>query len=559
MKFTKSSPDSILKNRTVIPRWKPPKQAIEVSSFAPGLLLWRKASGSPWIKHLTSTYEQFPSPYTANELYETALMYGSVEELPPSVFEMSKQLRSSVVSSHIAQTHYLVPVHLQSTGDAVGDAVDAHDKVARLEIHRLRRQLADNPDRPFGWSELARNFLVVGEKDKAIRCMHAALKLVKNNRYLCRAATRLFVHVKDVDRALGLLKSEPTLKHDPWLLSAEIAASSVAHKQSRYLDVAKRLVTSNTFTDNQISELAAALGTVELLNGSNKRAKIMFSKSLIAPTDNSLAQAQWAVEQDSKIIIPQTAWETPASYEAKTLALRQSHDWERALQTCAAWLADEPFSTRPAMIGSYLGFRPEHALISEKFATAGLRSDNSNTALLNNRAVARVYQGKIDDAYTDIQEALMHGSGREDAHLMATLGLIAFRSGMPELGRELYEMSINWFLQSKNRVSVFSAMLYLLREEMRIDQASIPLAKDIAQRVVRSPIVMHSPELVGLAELVLEEALAAENTGNIRAITEHVAPASPEEFNHFASLFHIPEKAKHRQAHLMNYPDLLNG
>lgn len=542
MKFTETAQDAALKDRTVIPRWKSPQQSIETYSFDKAKLLRRTQLGTPWIKHLEANYSRSPSPSTANELYEIASLYGHSENLPQDVKILAKTQQNPA--------KLLFAMECGASPEIpklpLGDTVDVHDAAARNEIHRIRKLLADNPARPFCWSELARHFLIVGEQEKAKRSIMAALKLAKHNTYLVRAATRLYIHVHEPDRALSLLRSNPSMKIDPWLLAAEIAASSHISKQSRFINEAKLLVKSNHFGSHQISELASAVGTVELDHGSIKRAKVWFTQSLLAPTDNSLAQAQWANEQDTNIIIPAAAWETPASFEAKTLASRQTRNWNDALQACAAWLTDEPFSLRPALMGSYLGFRPESYAMAEQFASAGLRCDSTNIGLLNNRAVARAYQGKIQEAYADVKTALEHASGRNNPHLMATLGLIAFRSGMTELGRNNYKLCISWFSHSKDRDSVAAATLHLLREEMRIDQTAIAYSVETAQRIAKLPGVMRNPEIIGMTELLLEEARDAANTKRDPNYPMLVAPASSNEFYHQASLFQVPEKAKQR-------------
>lgn len=552
MKKNKNSIHALLKDRAVIPKWKPPQQAVETYSIDKEVMNKRMQSGSQWIRHLESTYEQAPTTITSNELYETALMYGNfnlqspiVKKLPQKVLGAPNKLSTSPLQYGAAPT--TPPLIL-------GESVDVHDKVARQEISRLRKLLGSNPARPFCWTELSRNYLVLGEKDKAIRSMNAALQLAKHNRYLCRVATRLFVHVNDVDQALHLLRREPSIKNDPWLLAAEIASSSISNKQSKLIDSAKKLITSDKYNKNQLSELASAVGSVELMHGTIKRAKELFQTSLIAPTDNSLAQAQWAVEQDSKIVIPATAWQTTTSYEARTLASRMAHDWRNALHTCASWLADEPFSERAALIGSYLGFRPEHAAIAEQFATAGLRCASDNISLLNNRAVARVYQGKLEDAYKDVQEALLHKKARDNAYLMATIGLIAFRNGMHEFGRKCYGKSIGWFSDQKDSAAVASAILYLLREEILIDKTVIPQAVEMAKRISKLPILLKHPEIAGMTQLVFEEARAGTNnnlTPNRNSI------ASEVEFNYCASLFHLPTKAIQIGTRFENYTDLI--
>jgi len=195
--------------------------------------------------------------------------------------------------------------------------------------------------------------------------------------------------------------------------------------------------------------------------------------------------------------------------------------------------------------------------MAEQFANAGLRCDSTNISLLNNRAVARAYQGKIKEAYSDVRAALEHNSGRNSPHLMATLGLIAFRSGMPDLGRENYGLCIAWFSHSKERDSVAAATLHLLREEIRIDRSVIPFSVDMAQRIAKMPVAMQQPEIIGMTELLLEEARAAANTDLTHNNLGLAAPASPSEFSHQASLFCIPEKAKKRISGLGDYSKLI--
>lgn len=515
----------------------------------------RQTGVDPWLKRLTNSFERRPNPSTASELYETALLYGKVEQLPREIAHQVGSLRHAISLPTGSSLQYGASQEIPSLD--LRETSNVHEESARKEIGRLRKLLAENSARPFCWSELARHFLIVAENKKAIRCMQAALQLAEGNRYLCRAAARLFVHTQDPDRALGLLRAEPQIKQDPWLLAAEIAISSITRKKSRLVDAGQRLVGSEGLSHNQLSELAAALGTIELDHGAIKKAKSLFSKSLIEPTENALAQAQWAVEQNSKILIPQSAWNTPASFEANALASRRAQNWNHALEACAAWLADEPFSGRPALMGSYIGFRPEHVRTAEQFATAGLRRDNSNHTLLNNRAVARVYQGKVAAAYEDVEAALALIPARDSAHLMATLGLIAFRAGMPNDGRKFYETSISWLSQTKQPTGVASAILHLLREEVRIDQSVIPEAVDIVKKISNSPAVFREPEIKGMTELFFEEVALWKNKNSGASTNFEVSPGSPDQFNYFASLFNVPEKAKLSVPTIKDFASLL--
>jgi tetratricopeptide (TPR) repeat protein len=500
----------------------------------------RDKVGDSWVRRLISRYEQTHSESVATELIETARLYGKKSSLPAGL--AGKDEECEIVDDDFRRDELVL-----------GEAVDIHEKHSRREIARLRRAVADDPDRPFCWSELSRHFLVVGEKKKSARCMHAALKLAKNSVYLKRSAARLFVQTDDVDLSLHLLRSMPNFKSNPWLLAAELATTSLIQRKSKFVDDAHRLLSSGRFPDREVSELAAALGTLELENGSVKRAKSLFKTSLSDPTENSLAQAQWAFERESKIVIPNSAWLTPEPHEASTLASRQCYEWSEALRTCAAWLADEPFSVRAALMGSYLGFRPEHTSVGEQFATAGLRCDSSNFMLLNNRAVARTYQGKIDEAYSDVSMALQCGGAREDAHLIATLGLIAYRSGQPELGRVFYGWSISWFRHLQDRTSILYAILYQLREETRHDRTSIGFATDVAKRIKLSSFALRKPELVGLADLLIQEVSDFDDASSGGMNISVSNNFGRDDLFQQASLFKVPDVAKQRILQVNEY------
>ena len=394
----------VLNFRVVIPSWKAPDQAIEKSSSDQTLLLKRKKNATKWLKELMSAYEQNPTDHGATELYEVASLYGEIAQLPKSIANLPHLSKLKIKAHKNSSLWELNPLR-DGLDFSLGEEIDVHKQSAIAGIGKFRKLLISNPSRPFCWSELARHYLVVGEKEKAIRCMQTAMHLTKNNRYLSRAATRLFVHVKEHERALELLRSEPSLKNDPWLLSAEIATSAFANKQSTNIKTAQQLLISGRYNNYQLSELAAAVGTVEIEHGATKKAKNLFNTSLITPTANSLAQAQWAVGQDSSIVIPASAWQTPDSYEASTLVARQERNWTKAIMECAKWLADEPFSIRPIYMGSYISFCPNLYSTAEKFANAGLRCDPNNTTLLNNRAVARAYLGRLDEAFIDVKTA----------------------------------------------------------------------------------------------------------------------------------------------------------
>jgi hypothetical protein len=125
--------------------------------------------------------------------------------------------------------------------------------------------------------------------------------LAPDNRYVLRSLTRFWVHQAEPDLALHFLSKFAATRRDPWLLAAQMAAEDVAHKGPSNWREAKRILSAEQFSDFELTELAAAFGTLELQAGSHKLARKMFRRSLTAPTENSVAQVQWASRRDSMI------------------------------------------------------------------------------------------------------------------------------------------------------------------------------------------------------------------------------------------------------------------
>jgi len=528
--------EGVLSNRTVIPKWKAPEKAIERDQPNDLILNRRKAALDKWHQKLLSTYKQAPSTYSANELFELSTIYQGDTKLSKDILKDSLNLRNKF---NLPKNEMKVS-EPQISYLEVEDSLEATHDNSKKSVNKLKALLRNNPNVPFAWSELSRHYLVLGEPDKAKKSMQGAIQLAKNNRYIQRAATRLFVHLREPDRALHLLRSSPMVSKDPWLLSAEIATASQMNKTSTFISSARNILNSEQFGDYQKSELASALGTLEIEHGVTKKAKELFKKSLIAPTENSLAQAQWA-NNEGKIIIPDNAWRTQ-SYEALTLIARQEGRWEDTLKECALWLKDEPYSIQAAILGSYLAFQPGAYRSAEQFATAGLLSENNNcdsinVMLLNNRAVAFSFQNKLEDAYADFEKAMALPDAKESAHLLATLGLIAYKNGDMELGTECYLKSIAWFHELKDKDSALLASMYFLREYIKYYPSETPFALKMAKKAGLSASVHNLPELGALSDLLIKE------TENIVLNIKSVSVISTSDLTDHANKFQVPNKA----------------
>lgn len=496
MRRHRSSLSEVIQSRQVIPRWNSATSAAalgERSASRPFTNTDRTLRSLRIARH---DYEQHQSEAAANEYLQTANMLGLAND--PLAMEIVATFPR--VSSALAQARIIRAregVSDPATPNQVLSVAD-HRAFAGRKVHVLRRIVRTSSDRPLAWSELSRQYLILGQDDKARRAMQAAIQLAPDNVYLTRCAARMYTHLDEHGAALKLLHRHSRSEGNPWLLSAEVAISSSIGKTPRNIRHAQDVLVRNRANSHSLSELASAVGTVELNRGSRKRARELFAKSLISPTENSLAQAQWCVSGGESLGIPDAAWQVSSSHEALALAARSEVDFATMMDCCQSWFASEPFSSRPAVLASTVGFDATLRPRAKAFATLGLEYAPTSAALLNNRAVCHAYDGSTDLAFDDLSAAIkvpgftMHGVA------LATLGLICYRSGKPELGQECYKKSIRFFNSCGEMESALRASVHWAIEESLFDYTKgervFNDVRDRCRRVDRS----RFPELSGV-------------------------------------------------------------
>jgi tetratricopeptide (TPR) repeat protein len=368
-------------------------------------------------------------------------------------------------------------------------------------ISNQKKRLNRTPRDPIGWVDLAYFYTILGEKDKAARCMSIALSLSPNNRFVLRSAVRMFIHHDDATRALDVIRKADTLKYDPWLISAEIATARAANKTSKNIKTGMNIVGDKAFSPWHISELAAAIATTELSFGKHKKAKKLFESSLINPTENSVAQVEWAHRQDDKIFLPPDKLSVENTFEAKALHSYQNKDWINAVRFAKQWQIDQPFSSRPAIHGSYIAaVCLKDYKTAKEIASYGLRCNRGNVILLNNLIFADVQLGNLNNAQENINKIVESQLGLSDKQMiLATKGLLSFRKGDVLDGREKYKRSIELADKLNNRFTSFLVTYFYLLEEMNITE-SVSSA-DIAN-ITRIAELSPEPSVEYLASII---------------------------------------------------------
>ena len=336
-----------------------------------------------------------------------------------------------------------------SSGEPVTEEFSAPKQLSELqlrhEIRTLRQHLKSEAKDSISWVDLSRAYTALGQEDQAVRCMNIALNLAGDNRFVLRAATRFWVHLNDPGKAHNIILRYCVSKFDPWLLAAEIATGEAAHRTPRYTKISRKILNNTRLKATHTSELASALATLELGSGNVKKARKLFARSLIGPTENSIAQAAWATRKGYTVGFNDSYFiQYPNTYEAQSWTYFHECQWAKVIEQCTLWQFDQPFSSVPGTHGSYVAaVAMEDYITSRGFAEQGLIANQHDWILLNNLAFAQINLGDLSDArrtLSRINKARI--SKWEATTIKATEGLLHFREGKSELGRRYYEEAI---------------------------------------------------------------------------------------------------------------------
>jgi tetratricopeptide (TPR) repeat protein len=377
--------------------------------------------------------------------------------------------------------------------------VEDYGQPAFMEIGNTIRQaklrLIEYPVNPIRWTNLALSYTTLGQRDKALRSMQIALSLAPQSRFVIRAASRLFLHHTEIERAHSILVRNALLQHDPWILAGEIAVAAIRKRSSRYVKTARAMIESQNYSLFHLSELAAALATIEAHDGAVKKARRLCEFSLANPSENAVAQAAW-LDRHLRLETPVLNRPTAAqSSEANAWLAFNQGDWAKALAEAEQWQTDQPFSSRPAIFGGSVA-----STAMEKFGDAelmlkcGLRSNSDDATLHNNLAFALANQGKVEEADQHVRQGLrLQPNPVQSVCLVATSGLILFRSGQPDAGRLLYCRAISMASMEALDLQRRIATIYLAIEELRARSDQAPQQeKQASETVEKLPNAVRS-------------------------------------------------------------------
>lgn len=356
--------------------------------------------------------------------------------------------------------------------------IESKEKTVKEEVDYNKRKLSLEPNDAFTWTDQAINFLEIGDRDEVLNCIESAVRINNNSTFVIRNASRLFNILGDNGRAIQLLKNSEYYKYDPNILSAEIAFSQLEKRRTQGTLFGEKLMRDGNFTDLQFSELAGALGTNEYLKGDLKRSEALFDRSLIDPNLNSFAQSLWYKQNpiDSK-----TIKRFSTSNEVQTQRYFKEGNFKKAGKYSKIWIHDEPFSARPYNSAAYISgtlfenYDEASDLIvqlrARQESLKGGLDEYLDVSLRNDIAFYHLKNNNINEANRELEplreiEKLSTGKSKVQFVVIATLGLLAYKTGDRETGRKLYRRTINEFAKYKDKHNLHSAFINYFLEEV---------------------------------------------------------------------------------------------
>ena len=480
---------SIIKDseRNIIPLWRNYSQTVASGEMAYTGSKLRPIQFGRFGNYLAAWMSK-QSVITATDLINAAVVsdnYAIPQVIEAADFLTRNSDACSPLALDVAQSLLALPQNYEQVTAKVDAEPTFEDKAKELierlstqetkiqaKIGLFKKQLRDFCYNAITYCELARCYSDLGLNEKAKHYMLCAVQLAPHNRYVSRCAARFFVHVNDPTRARKILIDNGWVKSDPWLLASEIAVTSVMKRTSRYIKEGRQLVLGNNFSPFSVSELCFAICKEDLEAGKRRDWQKMFSLGLRDPNENSLAQAEYIVKEEKRMRFNYGLYNAVNhKHEADTRNNYSLGRYEEAFISSVNWMQDYRFSHEPIAFAFDLSctFLKKYDY-SSAIIKHWLKTHPQDYAMTNNLIYALGLSDHIEEAEkllakVDVTQQLKD-KVENGICLLATNGLIEYRKGNIDEGRQLYQLSIDTAKKMRDRNLAGKARLNMIREEV---------------------------------------------------------------------------------------------
>lgn len=411
----------------------------------------------------------------------------------PNILAASDLLSSAIVINHIEiakdvaeyiKSQKNINNVIINLSDSIlgneSDDISAYDSNYRIGM--LRHFLTKYPKNPIYWIELARLYTIKGYIKKARRSVITSLNLAPYDRYIVRAGFRFFVHIDEYDRAFFYVNKAANFTSDPWLKATELNAAILNEMK---LGKVRKLNPKVLPFDKvfHYSELIESIGMLEYKSGNNRKAKKKFKLAWSDPSGNVVTHGEWILRNIFPSLAESANLDFSKSLEALTWQSFYKLKLDDALTYVRDWILEEPYSTHPFVCGSDIACHARIPLEAIKFAKEGLIANPNDLSLKNNLAFAYLRSNIIDKAEHILNTYPKSLSERERIFYFATKGLLYYKKGNINLGRDLYLESIKLCRKNNNKRLAAKASLHLAIAEIESNSKSAPSSIEKALRI----------------------------------------------------------------------------
>lgn len=439
--------------RRLLPRWRRTNATLELreAGGATGPNSSPIQVNKDRFREAMEEWKESPTPGLLGDL----LSFSIDPNLRDQVTKVTRDaLRSGML---LSEQQKIFASELEAEANENHPEAPVKDDLQKLKqrISETKLLLRTNPANPLALLDLAQHQVSTGRGNRAERTVRAALSLSPDNRIVLRTLARLYVHREKnsegrIADALKIIGKHHRTPHDPWLMATEITLSEVAGVESKFIKKAERFIQDKRAPIAEVSELAGAIGDIELSFGNLKRAREMFRIALVEPNDNVLAQAI-SQQRYLGISLNQPSQRSAASsaQEARTLLAWNAIRTEDALRHAWLWHDEEPFSSRPLQfITTFHAVNCEYNAAAE-IARQGLIADPNDPTLLVNLSYALASAGRIEEAEAALRQLVRVSPERYTPVVLATRGLIAMKQAQHILGDAYYTEALDIFSKRK--------------------------------------------------------------------------------------------------------------
>lgn len=512
--------------RIVLPQWLPSRRAAEMreahvfSGSAPNV---DYEPSLDVFRDLLAEFRGKPSPFAATDLMGVAVVLG----LQAEAEQLAEYVLGEQITGRAAQTQAKI---------ILGRAPVPYALDERARIRGVKQRVAKFPRDAYAWIDQARLYTILGQYRKARRAVLIALNLAPSDRIVVRSAVRFFAHHQEWEDALYYAKRAYAANADPMILGPLLSIGTQLDK----LPVRLRSASDSALKANDgflFSEVLAAVGTFELLNGADKRSKKFFKRAWKDPAKAVVSQSQWVLREHLPGLAREQDIDFRQSAEAMSWLRFAVLDFEAAMTRAHEWVLEEPYSRAAHLHTSNTATLIDDFKTAVAAAERGLQANPGDLVLLNNLAFARLRSGDAAGGATAFEPVKAVLDDPKRVVEMATYGLLQMRLGDHAGGIAAYETAIARANQLADPKTALRAVLNLLISMHDICQS---VQVDILEQAALHIRGAIEPQCIGTAMSLARRLLRKDfmkPDALQRAATEFIAAAKEGAGKLLSSLF----------------------